>query len=175
VAFDLAGAEAGHPAEAHAEAFAEARRAGLRITCHAGEAAGPESIRAALDVCGAERLGHGVRLREDPVLEGEVAARRIPLEMCLTSNLHTHAVNRLEDHPARRYLALGIPVTLNTDSRLMDRTTLIDEYWAAHTALGFSEDELIRVAGNAFEHAFVADADRRRLRAAALAEMKALA
>jgi adenosine deaminase len=171
VAFDLAGAEAGHPAAAHAEAFAVARRAGLRITCHAGEAAGPESIRAALEACGAERLGHGVRLREDPALEAEIARRGIPLEMCLTSNLHTHAVDRLEDHPARRYLHLGIPVTLNTDSRLMDRTTLTNEYWVAHTALGFTAPELRRVARDGFRHAFLPDDDRRRLLAAVTPEL----
>jgi adenosine deaminase len=173
VAFDLAGAEAGHPAQDHADAFAEARKAGLRITCHAGEAAGPESIRAALTVCGAERIGHGVRLREDPALEAEVADRRIPLEMCLTSNLHTHAVPRLEDHPARRYLSLGIPVTLNTDSRLMDRTTLVNEYWVAHTVLGFTPEELVQVADHAFAHAFLPDPDRRRLRAAVAAGLEA--
>ncbi|HET7039935.1 MAG TPA: adenosine deaminase [Gemmatimonadales bacterium] len=166
VAFDLAGAEAGHPAGAHAEAFRVAREGGLHITCHAGEAAGPESIRAALDACGAERLGHGVRLREDPALEAEVADRGVPLEMCLTSNVHTRAVRRLEDHPARRYLHLGIPVTLNTDSRLMDRTTLTHELWMAHTTLGFTAEELVRVTRNGFAHAFLPDDERRRLLAA---------
>jgi adenosine deaminase len=175
VAFDLAGAEAGHPAAAHAEAFAVARRGGLRVTCHAGEAAGPESIRAALTACGAERLGHGVRLREDPALEAEVADRGIPLEMCLTSNVHTRAVRRLEDHPARRYLELGIPVTLNTDSRLMDRTTLTDELWMAHTVLGFTAEDLLRVIRNGFAHAFLPDGERRRLLAAVMPELEASA
>ena len=173
VAFDLAGAEAGHPAEAHAEAFRAARSGGLRITCHAGEAAGPESIRAALTACGAERIGHGVRLRDDPALEADVAARGIALEMCLTSNVHTHAVARIEEHPVRRYFDLGIPVTLNTDSRLMDRITLADEYWKAHTALGFTAPELARVARNAFGHAFLPDDERRRLLAAVTPELEA--
>lgn len=163
VAFDLAGAEAGHPAEAHAEAFRVAARGGLRLTCHAGEAAGPASIRAALETCGAERIGHGVRLAEDPALEAEVAARGVPLEMCLTSNVHTRAVARIEAHPARRYLRLGIPVTLNTDGRLMDRITLGDEYWLAHTALGFEAAELVQVARNAFAHAFLADHEKAAL------------
>jgi adenosine deaminase len=171
VAFDLAGAEAGHPAEAHAEAFRVARQGGLRITCHAGEAAGPDSIRAALSACGAERIGHGVRLRGDPALQAEVAARGIPLEMCLTSNVHTHAVAGIDDHPVRRYFELGIPVTLNTDSRLMDRTTLTNEYWVAHTALGFSAPDLVRVARNAFVHAFLPDDERRRLLAGVAAEL----
>jgi adenosine deaminase len=166
VAFDLAGAEAGHPAEAHARAFHAARDGGLRITCHAGEAAGPESIRAALTVCGAERIGHGVRLRDDPALESEVADRGVPLEMCLTSNVHTHAVTRIEDHPIRRYFDRGIPVTLNTDSRLMDRISLADEYWLAHTVLGFTAAELVRVARHAFAHAFLPDDELRGLLAA---------
>lgn len=173
VAFDLAGAEAGHPPDAHAEAFTLARAAGLRLTCHAGEAAGPASIRAALDVCGAERIGHGVRLFEDAGLEREVAARGIPLEMCLTSNVHTRAVARIDDHPFRRYFDLGIPVTLNTDGRLMDRVTLNDEYWLAHTALGFTATELTHVARQAFAHAFLPAEERRALLARLAPELEA--
>jgi adenosine deaminase len=100
-----------------------------------------------------------------------VAARGIPLEMCLTSNVHTHAVAGIDDHPARRYFELGIPVTLNTDSRLMDRTTLTNEYWVAHTALGFSAPDLVRVARNTFVHAFLPDDERRRLLAGVAAEL----
>jgi adenosine deaminase len=175
VAFDLAGAEGTHPPDAHAEAFRIAGAGGLRITCHAGEAAGPDFIRQALVACGAERIGHGVRLREDPALEDEIAARGTPLEMCLTSNVHTRAVPRLEDHPARRYHARGIPVTLNTDSRLMDGTTLTQEYWLAHTVLGFTRAELATVARAAFTHAFLAADEKRRLLAAVTPEIEAFA
>jgi len=93
--------------------------------------------------------------------------------MCLTSNLHTHAVTRIEEHPVRRYFDLGIPVTLNTDSRLMDRITLADEYWKAHTALGFTGPELVRVARHAFAHAFLPDDERRQLLAAVTPALEA--
>jgi adenosine deaminase len=166
VAFDLAGAEAGHPPERHAEAFRIAAEGGLHRTCHAGEAAGADSIRAALALCGAERIGHGVRLAESPPLEDQVADLGVPLEMCLSSNLHTRTVSQLEQHPIRRYLERGIPVTLNTDSRLMDGTTLTDEYWRAHTALGFGRTALTRIARYAFAHAFLPDDAKRRLLAA---------
>jgi adenosine deaminase len=175
VAFDLAGAEAGHPPEAHAEAFRVAAAGGLRITCHAGEAAGPAFIRQALGTCGAERIGHGVRLADDAALEAEVADRGIPLEMCLTSNLHTRAVSRLADHPLRRYAARGIPVTLNTDSRLMDGTTLSDEYWTAHATLGLTRSDLAVVARAAFAHAFLPDDEKRRLLAAVTPALEAFA
>ncbi len=163
VAFDLAGAEAGHPPGIHREAFAAAREGGLRLTCHAGEGAGADYIHEALALCHAERIGHGVRLAEDPGLETEVATRAIPLEMCLTSNLHTRTVATLEAHPLPRYLALGIPVTLNTDSRLMDRTSLTQEYWLAHTVLGLDAAALRHVALNAFRHAFLDDGDKTAL------------
>lgn len=164
-AFDLAGAEAGHPPEAHAKAFRAARDGGLRITCHAGEAAGADYVRAAREECGAERIGHGVRLREDGALLRTFADRAVPLEVCLTSNVHTRAVARLEDHPVAAYLAAGVPITLNTDSRLMDRTTLSDEYWLAHTRLGLDAAALRRIARAGFEHAFLPDDERRALQA----------
>ena len=163
VAFDLAGSERGHPAADHAAAFAHARAHGLRCTCHAGEAEGPESIRQALHRCGAHRLGHGTRLLEDPDLEAEVIERGIPLEVCLTSNLHTHTVVDMARHPVRRYLDRGGVVTLNTDSRLMDRTTLTDEYWLAHRTLGFTRAELDRVILNAFGSAFLDEHDKATL------------
>jgi len=175
VAFDLAGSEAGHPPGAHAEAFDVARRGGLRITCHAGEGAGAAYIREAIEVCGAERIGHGVRLEEDPSLRDDVLARGIPLEVCLTSNLHTHTVTDLSAHPAAAYAAAGIPVTLNTDSRLMDRTTLTDEYWIAHTVLGLDADALARIARAGFEHAFLPEAERRALLAEVAPAIESLA
>lgn len=163
VAFDLAGAERGHPAKDHAKAFAYATAHGLPCTCHAGEADGADSIRQALHVCGAQRIGHGTRLFEDAEVEAEVRERRIPLEMCLTSNLHSHAVPDLAQHPARRYFDAGCVVTLNTDGRLMDGVTLSDEYWVAHTRLGFTRPEIERLILNAFESAFLPPADKAAL------------
>jgi adenosine deaminase len=174
VAFDLAGSEAGHPPGAHALAFDAARAGGLRITCHAGEAAGPGYIREAIERCGAERIGHGVRLGEDPALRDKVRARGIPLEVCLTSNLHTHTVTNLAAHPAADYAAAGIPITLNTDSRLMDRTTLTDEYRIAHTVLGFDAGMLARIARAGFEHAFLPDDEKRALLAEVTPAIEAL-
>ena len=175
IAFDLAGSEAGHPPGAHAAAFAVARAGGLRITCHAGEGAGPGYIREALDLCGAERIGHGVRLGEDPALRDEVRVRGIPLEVCLTSNLHTHTVTDLAAHPAAAYAAAGIAITLNTDSRLMDRTTLTDEYWIAHTVLGLDRGTLARIARAGFEHAFLPEGQKRALLAEVAPAIEALA
>lgn len=160
LAFDLAGAEAGHPARDHAAAFAHAAAHGLACTCHAGEADGADSIHEALHVCGASRIGHGTRLGEDPALLAEVVERAIPLEMCLTSNVHTHAVAGIAAHPFRRYLEQGVRVSLNTDGRLMDGITLTDEYHLAHAALGLSAEQLRQCVLNACEGAFLPDFER---------------
>lgn len=160
VAFDLAGAERGHPAEDHVKAFEHALGNGLACTCHAGEGDGPESIRQALHVCGAQRIGHGTHLFEDPALEEEVRDRGIPLEVCLTSNVHTRSVEVVSEHPMRRYLDRGCVVTLNTDSRLMDGITLSDEYWLAHTALGCDRAEIDRLIINSFESSFLPPSEK---------------
>src|SRR2546428_1875315 len=102
VGFDLAGPERGHPAREHRSAFEYAAAHGMACTCHAGEGDGSHSIHQALRDCGARRIGHGTRLGEDPALLAEVIERRIPLEMCLTSNLHTHTVASIAEHPFRR-------------------------------------------------------------------------
>jgi len=160
VGFDLAGPERGHPAGAHRAAFALALQHGLACTCHAGEGDGPSSIHEALHGCGAQRIGHGTRLGEDPALLEQVLAQRIPLEMCLTSNVHTRAVAGAARHPFRRYLEQGVVVTVNTDGRLVDGVTLTDEYHLAHTALGVGKEELMRVVLNACESAFLPEYER---------------
>ena len=155
VAFDLAGAEAGNPAVDHQEAFQYAARNNLPATVHAGEAAGAESIAQAIHLCQARRIGHGTRLQEDPSLEAFVNDFRIPLEVCLTSNLQTRAVPSLGQHPLRRYFDAGLVVTLNTDNRLFSATTLSDEYWLAHEHLGFDAEELREVCLLGFRAAFL--------------------
>ena len=155
VAFDLAGAEYNYPAKKHKNAFYTVINQNMAATIHAGEAYGPESIHQALHYCRANRIGHGTRLFEDPDLMTYVRDFRIPLEICLTSNVQTGAVASLEDHPARHYFDEGLVVTLNTDSRLISDTTLTDEYWKAHQALDFDRGELVDVARNAFEAAFL--------------------
>jgi adenosine deaminase len=155
VAFDLAGAEENNPAKDHREAFYHVVNANVAATIHAGEAFGPESIHQALHYCNANRIGHGTRLFEDPVLMQYVNDFRIPLEICLTSNVQTRAVADFEDHPLRLYYDEGLVVTLNTDNRLMSATTVTEEYWRAHEHLGFTWDELCDVAIMGFESAFM--------------------
>ncbi len=174
VAFDLAGAEAGHPARDHAPAFRHAAAHGLACTCHAGEADGAAAIHEALHVCGASRIGHGTRLEEDPALLADVVEREIPLEMCLTSNLHTHAVASIAQHPFKRYLEAGVRVSLNTDGRLMDGITLTDEYHLAHTSLGLTEEQLKQSVLNACEAAFLPDFEKVALVARVRTELEAL-
>lgn len=165
IAFDLAAAEAGHPAADHAEAFRHVAHHGLARTVHAGEAHGPASIRQAIADCGAQRIGHGTRLAEDPRLERTVRDHRIPLEICLTSNVQTRVARSYAEHPARRYFDLGIPLTFCTDNRLVSGTTLTDEYLLAHRHLGFTWDELVAVARMGFEAAFLPWPEKRTLMA----------
>jgi adenosine deaminase len=174
VGFDLAGGERGHPASDHAVAFAHAREHGLRCTCHAGEGAGAESVREAVHVCGAHRIGHATRLYEDPALVDYVNAERIALEICLTSNVQTRAAASYETHPLRQYFDAGLNVVLNTDNRLMSGTTLTDEYVHAAEHLDFSFDELATIAMNGFESAFLPADERASLVAAASADVTAL-
>jgi len=159
-AFDLAGAERGHPAKDHRAAFEYAAAHGMACTCHAGEGDGPQSIHQALHECGAQRIGHGTRLFEDPALLDEVVQRRVPLEMCLTSNVHTHVVPSVAEHPFQRYFQQGVVVTLNTDGPLTDGVTLTDEYFLAHAVLGLSPDELQRVVLNGCESAFLPEYEK---------------
>jgi adenosine deaminase len=155
VAFDLAGGEKGFPASNHAAAFRFARENNLGVTVHAGEGDGPKSIAEAVHACGANRIGHGTRLIEDPELTQYVNDRRIALEVCLTSNVQTKVAESYATHPLREYFDRGLNVTLNTDNRLMSATTLTDEYVYAAEHLGFTLEELAAIALNGFESAFI--------------------
>jgi adenosine deaminase len=155
VAFDLAGGEAGRPAEAHKAAFDVAAQGFLGITVHAGEAAGAESVAAAVYQCHANRIGHGTRLRENAELRDYVRDRRILIEANITSNVQTRAVARASEHPVRAYFDAGLNVTLCTDGWLMAGVSLSDEYWLAHTELGFTRPEIDRLILNGFESAFL--------------------
>ncbi len=159
-AFDLAGAESGYPVDEHLEAFEIARRAGVPITVHAGEGYGPDSIRQAVELARADRIGHGTRLLEDPDLLSLVRERGIPLEVCVTSNVQTRVAPSYESHPVRRYVDEGVPVALCTDNRMMSGVSLTDEYVALRDHLGFTLDELRDVARAGFAHAFVAGEER---------------
>jgi len=175
VGFDLAGGELGNPAGAHAAAFAYAREHDLACTCHAGEGADASSVREAVHLCGAHRIGHATRLIEDESLTQYVNDRRIALEICLTSNVQTRAVESYQEHPLRLYFDRGMNVVLNTDNRLMSGTTLTDEYMRAATTLGFTFAELSEIALNGFASAFVPWEERERLIVRARADIAALA
>jgi adenosine deaminase len=174
VAFDLAGAEYNNPAKMHREAFYRVGNANIAATIHAGEAYGPESIHQALHYCNANRIGHGTRLFEDPDLMGYVNDFRVPLEICLTSNVQTRAAPNFEEHPLRLYFDRGLVVTLNTDNRLMSATTVTEEYWRAHQHLGFTWEELRRIALYGFESAFLPFQEKVGLLAAMEAEIAAI-
>jgi adenosine deaminase len=172
VAFDLAGPERGFPPSAHRDAFRFAARANLGITVHAGEAFGPASIREAIHECRANRIGHGTRLFEDPDLMAYVRDFRVPVEICLTSNVQTRVAETFDAHPVRRFFDAGVVTTLNTDNRLMSGTTVTDEFLRAHEHLGFSFDELARIALMGFESAFLPWSEKQQLLSAARAAIR---
>ena len=154
VGFDLAGDEKNFPAKDHKEAFYLIINNNINTTVHAGEAYGPESIHQAIHFIRANRLGHGTRLRENGDLLNYVNDHRIPLEMCITSNIQTKAVDRYEHHPLKFYFDYGIRVTLNTDNRLISATTLTDEYMKAIKYYHFTPDELKYLILNGFKSSF---------------------
>jgi adenosine deaminase len=174
VAFDLAGGEAGNPASAHAAAFTYARENNLALTVHAGEGDGSDSVRQAVHVCGAQRIGHATRLIEDKELTQYVNDRRIALEICLTSNVQTRVASSYETHPLRSYFDHGMNVVLNTDNRLMSGTTLTEEYGHAARHLNFDFDELCTIALNSFESAFLPWEERIQLLQEVSEEMEAM-
>ncbi|HYF40527.1 MAG TPA: adenosine deaminase [Gemmatimonadales bacterium] len=155
VAFDLAGGEAGRPPGAHKSAFDVAARGYLGITVHAGEAAGADSVAEAVHLCHANRIGHGTRLKENSHLLEYVRDRRILVECNITSNVQSSAVPRAADHPVRQYFDAELNVTLCTDSWLMTGVSLSDEYWLAHTELGFTRGEIDQLICNGFSGAFL--------------------
>lgn len=174
VGFDLAGEEAGHPAKHHIEAFQLVKRMNFSITIHAGESFGPESIWQALQHCGAHRIGHGTRLIEDMVVYGGkvvslgglaqyVLDHRIPIEICLSSNVHTGAARSLAEHPFPRYLEKGFRVTLNTDNRLMSRTSMTQEYMLAVEHYGCTLQQLEKLCINGMKSAFAHHDERLRV------------
>jgi len=172
VGFDLAGAEAQYSAADHAAAFAYARKHFLQVTCHAGEAAGPASVEAALFDCNVSRVGHGVRSAEDPALLDYIRDAGITLELCPTSNAQTHAVTSYAQHPLKRYLDSGVRVTINTDNRLISGVTLTGEYVRAVNELGLTVADLCRCVMNACEASFLPFAERAHLVATIGAELE---
>ena len=163
VGFDLAGAEENFPAKEHREAFYQIRNNNINSTIHAGEAFGPASIHQAIHYCGANRIGHGTKLREDKDLMQYVNDHRIPLEICLTSNWQTYSVRSLKHHPLKYYYDQGIRVTLNTDNRLMSDTTLTDEFMLAHELFDFQLHDFREITVTAMKSAFLPHNERRKM------------
>jgi aminodeoxyfutalosine deaminase len=153
VSFGLGGNEMAGPVDWFREHYEYARRQGLRLTCHAGEADGPASVWAALEA-GVERIGHGFRAIEDPVLVKHLCDRKIPLEISVTSNVLTRTVPSLAEHPVRRLYDAGVPIAINTDDPALFNVTLIDEYAMLEREFGFGTIDLGILARNGFEYAF---------------------
>ena len=169
VGFDLAGEEGGFPPKKHVDAFHYIQRENFNITIHAGEAFGKESIWQAIQWCGAHRIGHATRLIEDIKISDDdptevvsmgylaqyVLDKRIPLEICLTSNVDTGAVKSIKEHPFGIYYRYKFRVSLNTDDRLMSNTTMTKEYKAAHDAFKLTETDFEKLSLNAMKSAFI--------------------
>jgi adenosine deaminase len=166
VGFDLAGEEGGFPPKKHVDAFHYIQRENFNITVHAGEGYGKESIWQAIQYCGAHRIGHGTRLIDDiAVADGKVVRmgdlaqyvldKRIPLEICLLSNVHTGATPSLAEHPFRILYQEKFRVTLNTDNRLMSDTSMTREFEAAANTFGLSLDDFEKITVNSMKSAFL--------------------
>jgi adenosine deaminase len=173
VGFDIAGAEAGYPPTRHLDAFQLVQRENFHTTIHAGEAFGLPSIWEAVQWCGAERLGHGVRIVDDiQVADGEhrlgrlaayIRDRRIPLELCPTSNVNTGVVESIADHPIGLLGQLRFRVTVNTDNRLMSDTSMGNELRQLHEAFGWGWDDFEWLTVNAMKSAFAPFDERLRI------------
>jgi adenosine deaminase len=167
VGFDLAGEEGGYPPKKHVDAFHYIQRQNFNITIHAGEGFGKESIWQAIQYCGAHRIGHGTRLIEDIAIAGDgkvvklgdlaqyVLDKRIPLEICLLSNVQTGAAKSLAEHPFKVFYQERFRVTLNTDNRLMSDTTMTKEFEAAAETFGLSLEDFEIITVNAMKSAFL--------------------
>jgi len=154
VGFGIGGDERQAAPELFRGVYAYAADNGLRLTVHAGESGGPESVWGALNLR-AERIGHGLTAREDPELVEELSTRQIPVEICLTSNLKTGLCSSISEHPLRNYFDQGVMVTLNTDDPAMFGTSLNREFQLAQTTFGFTDEHMRELARNSFEASFL--------------------
>jgi aminodeoxyfutalosine deaminase len=154
VGIGIGGDEARGPAADFRELYAEAKAAGLRLTCHAGESTGPQSVWAAVNI-GAERIGHALTAQDDEDLIAVLVQRQIPLELNVTSNLRTACCTYLHDHPVKRYFEEGLMITLNSDDPPFFGANLLDEYLLVHNEFEFSLDQLRELAANSIEASFL--------------------
>jgi len=163
IGYDLAGVEENFPAKDHLEAFYLIRNNNVNVTLHAGEAYGPASIHQAIHYCGANRIGHGTRLREDGDLMNYINDHRICLEVCLTSNYQTGSLKKIENHPVKFYHDYGLRLSLNTDNRLISGVTLVDEYMLAHETFNFNMLDFKDFIISGFKSAFLEHRERTKL------------
>jgi adenosine deaminase len=155
VALDLAGDAAGFPLDAHVKAYRYAREHGLSRTAHAGEGLGPESIWETLRLLEPQRIGHGTRSIEDPKLVEHLRRERIHLELCPSANVQIiPSIGNMEEHPIDRLYRAGVPLNVNSDSRMLTPTTLTGEYESLHRVFNWSEQELLRANLMGVEAAF---------------------
>ena len=164
VAIDLAGDELGQPGDRFVSHFKQVRDAGLRVTVHAGEAAGAESMWQAINELGAVRIGHGVKAVEDPKLMEFLAKNNIGIESCLTSNIQTSTVASFESHPIKTFLEYGVKVCLNTDDPAVEGIELPHEYEVAAPKVGLTQEQLRQIQINGLDLAFLSDAEKQALR-----------
>jgi aminodeoxyfutalosine deaminase len=163
VAFSIGGDEARGPAELFGEIYRQARDLGLHTTAHAGETTGPESVRQAVELLGAERIGHGLSAARDPEVMALLRRRGVPLEVCLSSNVATGVLARAEDHPLRRLLDAGVPVTLNSDDPGMFATSLNGEFELAAECFGLPDETLVEFCSTAVRAAFLEASEKQAL------------
>ncbi|HEV8376229.1 MAG TPA: adenosine deaminase [Candidatus Polarisedimenticolia bacterium] len=159
----MGGDERSIPASEFAELFAEARRMGLRTVAHAGEFEGPRSVWEAVEVLGAERIGHGIRASEDRVLLGFLRRRRIPLEVCPTSNIRTKVVRHWRDHPLPVLVKAGLRVTVNSDDPALFRTSLSSELRLLDTRFKISRRGIRKIEEEAVRASFLPARDKKEL------------
>jgi len=160
---DLAGDESRYRASSFVDVFKLVKEYGFPVTAHAAEAAGADSARDALELLHARRIGHGIRIKEDPDLLEYILEKKIPLEVCLTSNLQTSTVPSLDAHPFREYLDRGIAVTINTDDPAVSGITLSHEWEIAEKQYSLTRDEMKRILMNSAAAAFTSDEIKRKL------------
>ncbi|WP_318448347.1 adenosine deaminase [Photobacterium leiognathi] len=164
VAIDLAGDELGQPGTQFNTHFKQVRDAGLRVTVHAGEAAGPESMWQAINELGAVRIGHGVKAIQDPKLMDYLVEHKIGIESCITSNIQTSTVSNIKDHPIKPFLEHGILASLNTDDPAVEGIELPYEYEVAAPAVGLSQAQIEQAQRNGLEIAFLTESEKQALR-----------
>lgn len=161
IGIGLGGAEAKGPAKEYAPVFQKALSEGYKAVAHAGEDVGPESMWDAINLCHAQRLGHGITAIQDEKLMDELKKSQLPIEICITSNTFTKKiVQKAKDHPVRNFYDRGIMVNINTDDPVFFKTTLLDEFWICHKELNFTMDEIKQLVKNSFNNSFLSDAEK---------------